>query len=221
MAGKVHPLIALAVNTLLPESRTTVSAFSEYPEVGEVSPVRGLRHKDGAVVFILGRRESGKTVLAYRLAEILGRPVYAVTPEQRSPRGVTELELADLDTEPPPGSTLILDDLPAYMGGHDYNNPYVRTVERLIPVVRHRRKLHLIFISQSSALSDRHVLTADIVMLKTPSILYLETERPQVARLYKKVEPLFDEMSDLRKRKMVYVLSETWKGMAEVNLPTR
>lgn len=216
--ARVNPLLAFAINALLPQIKTQ-GVSTTTPELMDLPCVQSLRSKAGSVVFILGKRESGKSVAAYRLAEILGRPTYAVSPEQTPPSWVTEITLEDVAEQPPQFSTLILDDIPVYAGQHDYNNPLVRVVEQLIPVVRHRRKLHLIFCSQSSALSDRYVLTADMIGFKQASLLFLETERPQVAKVYKAVNPVFEAMSIADRKKHLYILSEDWRGMAKVRLP--
>ena len=199
----------------------TVSSSSDIPELADLPCIHDLKRKDGSVVFILGRREIGKSVMAYRLAEILGRPTYAVSPEQRPPRGVVELALADVVEQPPIRSTLILDDLPVYASQRDYGNPLVRVLEQLVPVVRHRRKLTLICCSQSSSLTDKFLLTADLIACKAPSILYEETERQQVVRFYKKIAPEFERMSDSQRKRRVYIFSEAWRGWAWIALPQR
>lgn len=188
-------------------------------ELGDLSCIDSLRRKDGSVTVLIGRRESGKTVLGYRLAELLGRPIYAVSPEQNPPRGVTELSLEELDERPPPLSTLFLDDIPVYASQRDYGVAAVRVIEKLIPVVRHRRKLHIIAATQSSGLTDKFIMDADLVLLKPANLLFSDIERPSVARFYRTVQPLFDEMSVNKQKRHVYVFSQGWRGMVSVNLP--
>ena len=222
MARGPNPLICLGINIIL--ERLGISggqgqaSANQEREIGDLSSIAALRHKAGSVTIILGRRESGKTVLAYRLAELLSRPIYAVSPEQAVPKGVIELDFSELEDSPPSRSTLILDDTPVYASQRDYNSPAVRIMEKLIPVVRHKRKLHLIFVSQSSALSDRYILTADIVFLKQPSLLFVETERPQVARFYRTVAPIFERMNEAQRKRHVYLISDDWRGLVRINM---
>lgn len=189
------------------------------PELGEIAPIIRLKHKRGAVIIVLGRRESGKTIASLRLAEIIGRPTYMISPEQKPPSWVTELKLEQIAEEPPPMSTLVLDDLPVYLGSRSYQSALVQVVEKLIPVVRHRRKLILIFSSQSSAQSDKYVLDSDLVLLKPASILYADLERSGVSKLYKQVMPIYDKMSERQQQRYIAVFSQSWKGFVRVNMP--
>lgn len=216
--SKVHPAVALVANIFL--SRLGVSSptreASKYPEIAEVHSITKLQHKDGAVVLILGRRESGKTVLAQRIAEVIGRPTYCVSPEQAPPHWIKELQLEQLAEQPPPYSTVILDDLPVYASQHSYTDPYVRILEQLIPVVRHRRKLILVFCSQSSSLSDRYVMDADAIFLKSPNILFSDMERPSVVKLYKRALPAFSKMSEMQLKRHAYLVSQDEEMLVRV-----
>lgn len=215
---KLNPLLAFAINQLLPQTPGQALPAGEL-ELADTPCVELLRRKDGSVTIIIGRRESGKTVLGYRLAELLGRPVYAVSPEQKPPTGVTRIDIEELDTEPPPNSTLFLDDIPVYASQRDYGVAAVRVLEKLIPVVRHDRKLHIISATQSSGLSDKFILDADMVLLKPANLLFGDLERPAVSRFYREVQPLFDEMSEYAQKRYVYVLTQGWRGMVRVLKP--
>lgn len=222
MTKRVNPLLALAGNLILDtifKREAQQQASYTVPELADVPPVQILKHKDGAVVLILGMRETGKTTAAMRLAEIIDRPTYAVSPEQTPPKWIYELKIEQLADLPPPKSTLLMDDLPAYMSSKDYGDVFVRNVERIIPVCRHKRKMILIFCSQTSGQADKWCMNADLILLKPPDLLFEDTERGAVAKLYKNVIPIFDKMSDTQMRKHIFVLSRTWKGLCRVNLP--
>ena len=216
MGKKINPLISLAVNLLF-AGKEQSNPVNTIPEIGEIQPILRLRQKEGAVLLLLGRRESGKTTLAYRLAQVIGRPTYAVSPEEKPPQWVKEMKLEELDILPPPFSTLVLDDVPVYASSRDYQSELVRNIERIIPVCRHTRKLILIFCSQSSSLSDRYILDADIIMFKQLSLLVQDLERPAVNKLYKNVEPVFSQMSETQIKKHCYVFCHSWQGLAKVN----
>ena len=173
-----------------------------------------LKEKEGAVVLILGKRESGKTVLAYRLAEFLERPTYVISPNQKPLSWMTEIKLEDIDAIPP-NSTLILDDIPLYLSSRDYNEATARNVERLIPVTRHR-KIMLIFISQTSGFADRWTMDADAIFLKNSSILYQDIERPAVKKLIDKAKPYFEGQPDIWQKKHAYFLTDSFEGIIEI-----
>ncbi len=175
-----------------------------------------LRQKDGAVILILGKRESGKTILSHRLAEFLDRPSYAITPNQHPPEGIKEIKLEDIESVPP-NSTLILDDLPVYMSSRDYSETLVRNVERLIPVVRHK-KIMLIFISQTSGFADRWVMDADAIFIKQCSLLYADLERPAVKKLMDRALPHFKDRSDEWIKRHCYLITDSWEGLLEVKM---
>ena len=173
-----------------------------------------LKKKDGAVILILGKRESGKTVLSQRLAEFLGRPTYCISPNQKPLSWMTEIKLEDIDNVPP-NSTLIMDDIPLYLSSRDYNEAIARNVERLIPVVRHR-KIMLIFISQTSGFADRWTMDADCIFLKQSSILYADIERPAVKKLMDKATPYFGNQTDIWLKKHAYFITDSFEGVIEI-----
>ncbi len=177
-----------------------------------------LRQKDGAVILILGKRESGKTILSHRLAEFLDRPTYCVSPNQHPPEGIKEIKLEDIDSVPP-NSTLILDDIPLYLSSRDYNEALARNVERLIPVVRHK-KIMLIFISQTSGFADRWTMDADAVFIKQVSLLYQDIERPAVKKLMDRALPYFKDKSDEWIKRHTYLITDSWEGILEVKKTT-
>jgi len=220
MGKRVHPLAAFAANVLLNSFGIKRQSTEDgIPELGDIPEILALRKKDGAVVLILGRRESGKTILAQRLAEILERPTYAISPEQSTPHWIREIKLEQVSELPPPNSALILDDIPVYASQRDYTDTFIRALEQLIPVVRHRRKIILIFSSQSSGLSDKYIMDSDIILLKSANMLFSDLERPSVVKLYKQVMPIFDEMSLRQQQKHCFLFSQSWKGLVRVNLP--
>lgn len=176
-----------------------------------------LRRKDGAVIVILGTRGTGKTELAYRLAEFLEKPVYAVSPEQKPhPAFIKRIKLEEIE-EVPPSSTIIADDLPAYASNRDYNEALVRQLERIIPMCRHERKLHLIFVSQSAAQADKYILDCDMAFLKPLGLLYDDLERANIRRIYRNyVDPEFDGKSEDFIVRHAYMLSRSYRGIVEI-----
>ena len=188
---------------------------SPQPELlGKDKALLNLKGKEGAVILILGKRESGKTVLSHRLAEFLERPVYVISPNQKPLPWMTEIKLEDIDSIPP-NSTLIMDDLPLYLSSRDYNEATARNVERLIPVTRHR-KIILIFISQTSGFADRWTMDADAIFLKQMSLLYADLERPTVKKLMDRAAPHFERKTDEWLKRHCYFITDSFEGILEV-----
>jgi len=184
-----------------------------------------LRKKLGSVTLVFGSRDTGKTELCYRFMEFLGRPCYAVSPQQRPPPWIKRLKLEDIFKEVPPCSTLFLDDLPAYMSNKDYNDALARAVEKVIPMVRHAPappefpigRCHLIFASQSAAQADKYILDCDLAFLKPLGLLTPDMERPNVRRIYEKlVDPIFEGKSERWTQRHAFMLSRQYKGLIDI-----
>lgn len=175
-----------------------------------------LKKKDGGIILILGKRESGKTVLAHRVADFLRRPTYAISPSQQPPNWIIKWQL-DMIDEIPPNSTLILDDLPVYMSTRDYHEGTIQSIERLIPVARHR-KMFVIFVSQTSGFADRWCMDADVVFIKQMSILYADIERPAVKKLMDRAAPYFKDRPDMWVKKHAFMVTDSWEGLIKVNM---
>lgn len=176
-----------------------------------------LKQKAGCVVVIIGRRESGKTILSARLAEFFARPTYIITPSAKPLNWMIAIKPQELDTVPP-RSTVILDDVPVYMSSRDYQNHTVKNIEKIIPVVRHKG-LVLIFISQTSGFADRWVMDADAVFVKQPSLLYADTERSAVKKIMDRAMPSFENKDDYWVRRHAYMVTDIWEGVLEVGMP--
>ena len=180
------------------------------------SELISLKNKEGAVVVLLGSRGTGKTTLAYRLAEFLDKPTFAVSPEQDTPLWIKRISVEEI-SEIPSNSTLIFDDLPVYMSSRDYWDKGVQTIERLIPMVRHDKRLHLIFCTQSASQADKYILDADAAFIKPGSIFFEDVERPGIKKIYQKISPLFEGKSEDWIRKHAYMISRRWQGLISVS----
>ncbi len=201
------------------ESQQAQQEVSEVPELCEVEPVQRIAQRDGAVISILGRPLCGKTFAAYRLAEIFNRPTYAISPQQTPPYGVKRLTLDQIDNEPPPFSTLIADDILGYMSSRDYADAFVKAMDTISQTARHERKVMLIFCMQVSGLADKYCLTGDIVILKAPSLMYADLERPAVKRFHDRAAHYWQGKPEEWLQKHCYVLSHEWEGLAWVEKP--
>jgi len=188
-----------------------------------------VKNKDGSVTVILGTRDTGKTELAYRYAQFLGRPTFAVSPQQNPPTWITKIKLGDVEDRVPPRSTLICDDLPSYASNRDYNEELVKTLEKIIPMVRHERQppdfpvgeVHLVFCSQSAAQADKYILDCDLAFLKPLGLLYADLERPNIRKLYRElVDPEFDQKERVWILRHAYMLSRSWRGIIEISKAT-
>jgi len=179
-----------------------------------------LKKKLGAVVDIIGARGSGKSELAYRLAQFIDKPTFAISPEQKPhPQFIKQIKLEEVDEMVPPGSTVIYDDIPAYMSSRDYSDVLVKQLEKDIPMCRHDKARHIIFVTQSAAQADKYILDSDAVFLKPLGLLMDGIERPHVARIYKElVNPAFEGHTDKFIMTHAFMLSRSFKGLIYVKM---
>ena len=175
-----------------------------------------LKKKKGAVTVLLGTRGMGKTELAYRLAEFLGRKTYAVSPEQRPPPWIERIKPENI-LEVKPWSTVICDDLPAWASNRDYNEALVQSLEKLIPMVRHEKCIQLIFSTQSAAQADKYILDCDMAFLKPLGLFKDDFERPNIAKIYRThVDAVFEGKNDYFIVRHAYMWSRSYKGLIEI-----
>jgi len=187
------------VKTHYPELFGAVAVSSENPQ-GAAVGLNALKKKTGANIVLLGSRGVGKTELSYSLARFLGRPTFAVSPQQTPPSWITLLKLHEVFTKLPRMSTLIMDDLPAYASNRDYREELIQSLEKLIPMIRHEPhppeqpvgEIDIIFCSQSAAQADKYILDCDMALFKPLGLLAADYERPNIKRIYRDyVDPYF------------------------------
>lgn len=182
-----------------------------------------LKQKAGSVSVLIGTRDTGKSVLSRRLAEFLGRPTYVVSPQQATPTGMIRIDLKDIMEKVPEYSTLVLDDVPAYLSNRSYHEELTQVIERAVPMVRHPRQppefpigcVHLIFCTQSSSAADKYILDCDAAFFK-PLGLLIE-ERPNVARIYKNyVNQEFEGKDTMWIKQHAFFMCPTYKGIISI-----
>lgn len=171
-----------------------------------------VKRKDGSVSVWIGTRDTGKTVGSQREAEYLGRPVFGISPEQKLPSWIEPIKMKDIN-KLPSRITLIVEDTPVNMGNRDYNEEVVQTLEKIIPMVRHTKKWHLIFNTQSSAQADKYILDCDLAFFKPQGILMGDVERPNIQKIYTKyVNPFFENRSQSWMRQHVLMIARSYIG---------
>ncbi len=238
-----NPWIALGINLLTPiiEEKLGINLLGDsyntniddYPEISEIPPVKKLQAREGTIVPVLGAPEEGKTVVACRLAELIDRPTYMVSPAVKPKYNWIKHITFDAfirnmdkkskvnDQKIEPYSVVILDDALDYASSKDAreNDAKVRELERIIPVARHEHKIILIVCAQVSSLLDKYLLSGAMIVLKRPSILFEDTERIGVKKLYDRAYDSWEGQSDAFCHRHAYIISHNWEGLAAVNLP--
>jgi len=181
-----------------------------------------IKKKKGAVIVIVGATGTGKTELAYRLAQFIDKPTFAIAPDPKHPHPdfIKPIGLEDVNDIVPTMSTVIYDDIPVYAGNRSYSDALVQQLDKDIPMVEHPALFrHIIFITQSMSIADRHIMQCHLAFFKPGALLADDLERPGIRLIYKRyVDPFFDNKSDEFIKKHAAMYSRSYKGLIYVKM---
>lgn len=169
------------------------------------------------IVIILGKRGSGKTSLAFRILENVNamteRKCYALNFPKTLPEWITHISTFE---EAENNSVVFVDEstlnIPAAQG-----RKKIAYLLGLMAIARHK-DVSLIFVNQHSSTMDLNVIRqADILVLKQPSLMQKETERPAVRKLLDKVNNRFKMECP---EKHFFVIADDFEGMMVFEMPS-
>ena len=182
-----------------------------------------IRHP--CVVLVIGRRGSGKSALGYKLLEYLrwnGQSYVAGLPQKAAkllPDWIgTTPSLEDI----PPKSICLIDE--SYIAYHarGSSSEKSRMLSTIVNLSR-QRETTLIFISQEARQIDKNIASsADIIIVKNPSILQLEFERGELRKILEEAQREFAVIAEKDRVKWAYVYSHSsdHPGMISISLPS-
>jgi len=162
-----------------------------------------------AVVLVLGKRDGGKSVLAYRLLElfryrlspyVVGAPA---TARQLLPDWIG---IAPTLEELPNKTIAIIDE--AYLAYHarESMTEESKAMSQALNLSRQREQV-LIFVTQEARQLDKNIASAaSVVVFKEPGMLQPEFERPELRKLVAEAAKAFSSISE-DKQKWSYVYS--------------
>lgn len=169
------------------------------------------------IVIILGKRGSGKTSLAFRILEnvnaMTDRKCYALNFPKNLPDWITHISTFE---EAHNNSVVFVDEstlnIPAQQG-----KKKIKYLLSLMAIARHK-DVSLVFVNQHSSTMDLNVIRqADILVLKQPSLMQKETERPAIKKLLDKVDNKFNMECP---EKHFFVISDDFEGMMQFEMPS-
>lgn len=179
--------------------------------------------KHPSVIAILGKRGSGKSSLAFRVAEYFRwtAPVYVVGLPAGTHRYLPDWvgakpELKDV----PPDSIVIVDESYILYHARSSMTAHAKALSEMLNLSRQRNQT-LIFVSQESRQIDRNILSAaDVVIFKEPGMLQHCFDRPELRDIAKDAKLAFETVKgDKRKWGYVYAPNADYIGLMENGVP--
>ena len=179
----------------------------------------------GGVTLILGKRGSGKTALAARIAEFIsatcGMSIYWVgLPEAARNLLPQWVKLVNSPEQCPPGSVILADEAGLRYASLAFNTKENQLLRSLLMVARHRHS-SLIFASQSSRDLEYSVLRqADSIIFKQPGLYQPDSERPDLRAMAKKAADVFQKIPKEKRMASALVFSDLFSGVIITTLPS-
>jgi hypothetical protein len=178
-----------------------------------------------SIVLILGRRGSGKSALGYRLLEYFRYTLslYVVALPRSARRLIPDWigcvpSLGDI----PPKSIALIDEAYTQFHSRSFSEHKSRILSELINLSR-QRELTLIFVTQEARQIDRNIASsANVVIVKDPSILQLEFERKELRNILAEAKKMFVPIGGKERNgwSYVYAPESNTQGMIENSLPS-
>lgn len=177
-----------------------------------------------AVVLVLGKRGSGKSVLGYRLLELFR---YGLTPYvlglPKQAHGLLPEWIGDVaNLEDIPGKSIVLID-EAYLRYHSRESLGATSIQmsRIINLSRQRQQ-SLVFVSQEARQVDKNIASsANVVVFKNLAMLQLQFDRPELNKLAAQAKQAFEAVKgDERRWSYVYSPDADFQGLLENSLPS-
>ena len=184
---------------------------------------------------VVGKSGGGKTALCARLAEFLGRTVYAVNmlkvPAWITP--VSKLHIEESDTNyacyfifpngntvpADKGCTIIIDDAANILESNKMYADQNETMKKLSFIARHLDICFLINVQDASALNKQVVSQTRALFFKEPALFQFGTDRDFIAKIIEeRVKPFFDSLRKEERKLYTYVIHQDFRGIIKTGL---
>ena len=177
-----------------------------------------------SIVLILGGKGSGKTAVGFRFLEIFKNklePYVIALPKQCENLLPDWIGIRNSLEEVPPGSISLLDE--AYLTSHakDWAKTESREICRLLNLSRQQEKTIAFITQQSRHLNLDIVSSANVIVVKNPSMLQPSFERPELRKIMAEAKLAFDSIKgDPKAWSYVYSPDAGFSGLVKNSLPS-
>jgi len=182
-------------------------------------------------VGVIGAKGTGKTAACLAVAELLGKPVYALGLDQAAIRSlqrngwgqppIAELELRDVPefARQARDCTILVDDAALYFSRLSYNRREAQVMEQLWAIQRHKSVVFIIN-GQTTAGINKHLMQPDLYLLKPPSMMFRDNERTDMLRKMDEAEQVFAPLAPEARKSFVYAICEWYRGLVGIEKPS-
>ena len=181
--------------------------------------------ESGKIVLILGKRGSGKSALAAKIAEYImavhKMPTYWIgLPEKARELLPSWIKLIDTPDKCPVNSLILTDEAAINYLSLLFNTPQSRLMRRMLMLCRQRHS-SLIFATQSSRDVDWSIVRqSDTIIFRQLGLGQPDSERPEVKAKAKKAALAFQEIPKDERIEMAFVYDHDFIGMIRSSLPS-
>ncbi|MFC2020817.1 ATP-binding protein [Chloroflexota bacterium] len=179
----------------------------------------------GKVILILGRRGSGKTALAARIAEYIsatfGLSIYWVgLPEEARDHLPRWIKLVNSPEQCPPGSVILADEAGLRYASLAFNIRENQLLRKLLMIARHRNSSLIFSVQSSRDLEASAERQADTVIFKQPGLNQPETERLDIRPRARRAAEVFRQIPAEKRPASAFVFDDLFSGIITTTLPS-
>lgn len=178
----------------------------------------------GKIVLVLGKRGSGKSALAFKLAEYANaaqkRPVFAVGfPEDKAGLLPNWIAISHEPESCDEGAFMLVDEAGIQYLSYNYKSQENQLINQLMQITRHKGQL-MVYTTQNGASVDKNIVRqSDSIIFKMPGLMQKETDRPEFRRWTLEAGEFFNSLEKEERKATAVIRDNEFYGAVRFELP--